>query len=484
MTLETGGKSFDKAKDSSPRQEEAVKGLIVSKDKVKERSKRQREANNKNEDVVWAYDEHELGKWEITDEKRVQDQAIKKGLDSRAIGGVDATSFDSRKVDQAMMMKMTNWADKFANLFVDGKIVSNFSTLNSVKTQGDMLNIIGEIAELSYKAKHKDFKFEDFKKKLESGRDRNLIYGPQGALNILLAIHRADEAIKGKDVGKYIYDIRVGKKKLSQSERFSELRQSRVGKGPGEASIVDAKIEHAKGFRQADEALTTFKTEFENKYGATVEMESASVGSSENLVTMKVTSAEGISRTFYFRSKVDGANVVYSLSKVSLRGEAIYSSAGEALGAFKAKLEDFFSKSKAGKEREDISGKANAEVVEKVSQTEFVQNLNEFFTGGYLKEFYPKVAYSTKAHGVYAGGVEVNGASYVLHIENDNYFVFPNAETRDVELKIVSEVSTNKFALVSLGNLYAGDLKTKTDKSNFALNVYQRISAANKVEKK
>lgn len=480
MALETGGKSFDKGKESAPKNGEIAKELIVSKDRVKERSKHQREANNKNEDVVWTYDEHELGKWEIADEKRVQAQAIKKGLDSRAIGGVDATSFNADKIDQTMILKMTDWADKFANLFIDGKIVSNFKTLNSVKTQGDMLSAIDEIALVGLKVKQGRFDMKEFKTKMEAKYGREMLYGPQGAFNILLAIHRADEAIKGKDVGKYIYDLRVGRKKLSQAERFSELRQSRPGTGPGEAGVVDAQNEHQRGLIEADQALVKLKSKYEDKYGAKIEIDASSAVKFEYLATFKVDTAEGISRTFYFRVKREGSKVVYLLSKVSIRGETVYSSVGEALGAFNVNLENFLVKSKEGKKKEDEKSKKGEAEVEVVEQVKFLENLGAFFSGDYLKEFYPDVAVSTKANGNYAGGVEIKGAKYALHIGKETYFVFVDLAARSVEFKTVEEVGTNKFGIVTHGEIKAGDLKTDTDKMNFALNVKKLLGAVNK----
>lgn len=475
MTLETGGKSFDQPKRDNFEQKETIRKVVVNKDKVRERSKRQREANNKSEDVIWTNDDHELGKWEIPDEKRVRDQAMKKGLDCRAIGGVDATSFNADKVDQDMILKMADWADKFANLFVDGKIVSNFGTLNYVKTQGDMLNIIGEIAEVSLKVKQKRFDLKDFKDKIESKYGREMLYGPQGAFNILLAIHRADEAIKGKDVGKYIYDIRVGKKKLCQAERFSELTQSRLGKGPGEASIVDAKEMHGKGSGESFDSLQKMKSEYENTYGAKVEFKTSNGEKGDVLFTLNVESAEGISRKFYLRVVRRGADVSFSLAKVPmLRGEVCKSSA-EAVAALDGRIKDFLGKSKQGKEEEDKRQKRSEEDVEHVSQAAFLGNIDAFFSGDYIKEFYSEAVVSTKANGNYAGGVEIKGAKCALHIGKDTYFVFVDLASRSVEFKTVEEVETNKFGVVTLGELKAGDLKTDTDKKNFALTVSKLI---------
>lgn len=474
MTLETGRVAPEKKNSGVEKRIEAMREKNVTKDKIKERAKRTREANEKNEDVIWTYDEHELGKWEILDEKRVRDKAIEKGLDHRAIGGVDASSFNPDKVDQSFLLKMSDWADKFANLFVDGKIVSNFQSLESPATQVDILSIISDIALVSLKVKQGRFDLKEFKQKLESKYSSEMIYGPQGALNILLAIHRADEAIKGRDVGKYIYDIRVGKKKLSQSERFSELRQSRPHTGPGDASRFEAGKELEKSVGGAFGELNLLKDEYKAKYGTDLEIATRGDAKGESVVVVKVKTAEGAEKTFYFRLKVDGSGkITYSLSKEFMRDEPVYSSEKEAMEAFKSKLDHFII-------REDKRGQQNAEAVEKIAQGKFMVRLQEFFGDKYIQEFYKGAEYSTKVDGVYAGGVEIKGASYALHIGLDTYFIFVDAARRTLEMKAVKEVASNKFAAVSLGEVVAGDLESKTDKQNLALKIMKVVEAFRK----
>jgi hypothetical protein len=176
-----------------------------------------REAQRENEKQLY-YSEHKVGQYKLAPEQVAKVPVLNSLLEYRAVGGVDNTPFDATKVHDAdWFLQHKEMALRFVEMYVGGKIRSNFSTLEGPQSM-EILDIFDKIASVQ----RDTFNPVDFKKKLDS-YPRNLVYGSHGVFNLLLAFHRADQAVAGKDVDKVLYDLRVGTGKIST--RYTLLRE-------------------------------------------------------------------------------------------------------------------------------------------------------------------------------------------------------------------------------------------------------------------
>ncbi len=465
MSKETGEKSLGVAAQAPDGKEKAAE-IVLSKESVQERGKRAREANETNHDVIYTFDNHELGKYELSAEQLAKRPKLSNKYEFRALGGVDSTPFNPDKIDQAMVLKMSDWANKFAALCVTQNFVTNFETMQPAN-QPKMLAIIDKIAQASLKMKQGTFDLEAFKEKLVKDYGDDWINGPQGAWNLLLAVHRADEAVKGMDVSKVVYDLRVGKKKLQQALRYSEIWQKGAvdnskqidGKKQQEldSKVVDVqiaklqkeealKLEREKSAVELGISLEALGGEFKAKYGYEVKFK-REVGKNGDVgFTTKVKNKAGnLERTFNARVLIRDGKVAISLSSVSFRDDVFHDNVKDAVEALKAKMDV---KLKGMKDYDKTE-------VEDLNKN-FLADLKVFFSGNYLRS---SVRVSKESNGLYAGGVKVEDAFCSLQVGNEVYFVYPNADARTIDLKKVEEFDTNKFALKTVKTIPVSNLR-------------------------
>lgn len=197
---------------------------VREREQVKIRMARLKESQEKKENILVTV-EHSLGEYVFSEEDRQAVPTLRKDYEYRSIGGVDATSFDHKLVrDAAWLQERSILAGRFAALWSNGQIETNFSTLKTTHTN-EMLAIIDHFARVDEQVRAGTFDAKAFKANLDAKYSYELLYGPQGAYNLLLAIHRADEAVKGKDPGEVLYDLRIGKTRLSEASRVTQLRE-------------------------------------------------------------------------------------------------------------------------------------------------------------------------------------------------------------------------------------------------------------------
>lgn len=337
---------------------------------VMARAEHRREAQKNGETIVYDNFGHLLGKSELPKQKKAKVPDMKEGFTYRAVGGVDATVFDEKKIDRGDLRKLAGWAKKFPELYlVEKKIISNFDTLKEETNQTEILDIIIEIGEIATEVESSKFDLKKFTNILGK-YPYELVYGPQGAFNILLAMDRAAAAVKDKKSENVIYDLRIGNKKLSQASRFTELRSK------FEIKEVQTPVE------VMDEA-------------------------EKNL---------------------------------------------DAKKDARAKVEAIF------------------------DRKTFDKNVAEFFSGNYLKDVRPECYVAKDSKGTYEGGLVINDAKYIVHTKKEKYFVYPSGgKMGTVELKVIKEVSNNKFELVTIAEILTGDLSSEESKKNLANQIVEEI---------
>ncbi len=369
MSLERPNKLGEKLEAQKPQVD--VKKLRENRDQRNRAiriSKNKQEAQKNGEEILLVHDALGLGKYE----SKLRAPPMEKEYTYRAIGGVDATSFEEKKINTADLVKMSALARKFADLYLgEGRIVSNFSTLKGEDSEAEVLAIIEDIGNVDAQVKKGTFDLEKFKNSLKD-RSYDLVYGPQGVFNILLAIHRADEAVKDKNSTNVVYDLRIGNKKLSQSLRYTELRRKTI---------------KVKGVQSPEEVMADAE--------------------------------KGLDRKAAVKEKV----------------QAVF------------------------------------------DRNIFDKNVAEFFSGKYLKEVCPGCDVAKdKIKGKYEGGVEVNDAKYLIMTKHGKYFVYPSGgKMGTVELKVIKEVSNNKFELVVVDEILTGNLDGEDAKKALAVAINKTI---------
>lgn len=114
---------------------------------------------------------------------------------------------------------------------------------------------------------------------------------------------------------------------------------------------------------------------------------------------------------------------------------------------------------------------------ERKQYVDFVRNIDQFFNGDYLMANNPDTKVSSQMGGRYEGGVEIEGAKYVVYIGTGRYFVFVDFAERIVDFRTVKEVEPGKFGVVSLGEIKVGDIETDVGKNDFAKEISEFMLA-------
>lgn len=177
-------------------------------------------------DTLWRK-ECGAGDYALTPADLEKIPVIRKEFTHWSIAGVNAQSFEPNKMRDIDWFENKSRAAKlFSRLYTNGQIQTNFPTMRP-GNMNIMLAMIDRFARFEERLAGGQITINNFKSNLEKEFGRENIYGPDGVLNMLLAMQRADAAMQGQELSTTLYDLRLAKNKFTASYRFSELRRKK-----------------------------------------------------------------------------------------------------------------------------------------------------------------------------------------------------------------------------------------------------------------
>lgn len=427
---------------------------------------------------------HKLGSYSFDKKDKDVDLTNKKGV--KLEGTTDANWFDLNKKRPASWYKeLADDAVKIKEL--RGHIKTNLTP--DVQAKMDkLIDVVLQIRDVSGdKTRFDHDKWNDILMSQAGNKDD--VLGSQGLYNYILAFRRAASKKDGKktvrrDLSEKDFNVGPdGKVKfdsinlnLAGDKKGSKFRETVIS-GYDDAKMPEVKEngEFEKSIADMNERLSVLLESYRAQYGAKIDFVQGKNDRGNYLFTMKCDVGLDKPRNFHVRLIKSGEKVKYSLMEIPLRDSLIYDSSDEAYKLVKAKMDALF---KSFKDSYETNKK---DAVEK-ENGDFKKNLDDFFEGHYLKSK-RAVEINKQVDGVYSG-VKVEGASYGIHMANEQYFVFVNPDFKSLSVKSISETSRGKFELVTVWFVSSLNLSAEKTKEQFAEKLVKNMETFQMEEEK
>ncbi len=207
--------------------------------------------------------EYEAGEYALTSADREKVPAIRKEFTHWSIVGVNGQSFDPNKMrDIGWFEDKSRAAKLFGRLYTNGQIQTNFPTMRA-GNMNIMLGMIDRFARFEDQLASGQVTINSFKSNLEKEFGRENIYGPDGVLNLLLALQRADTMMQGQELPTTLYDLRLAKNKFTASCRFAELRRKKELLPMTPVKSAEKKLDEKRPRAKAQEVLKQKDAEYQ-----------------------------------------------------------------------------------------------------------------------------------------------------------------------------------------------------------------------------
>lgn len=177
----------------------------------------------------------------LTSAERAKYPRVEKGKKYIAIGGVDKVPFKSVVRDNLWYLEMARVGDML--LKNQDSVTFEFPAMRKdPKYKQRIMAAVRDIASGAMLGVTNDIQPDEFKKKIENGRDPSDIYGAEGAFNVILAYGRAIDLLNNVEPGASIdYRLRLSGKRYSQLLAKKQKAEKKPEDGRPKESKLDIK---------------------------------------------------------------------------------------------------------------------------------------------------------------------------------------------------------------------------------------------------